>query len=299
MKRSSAIFLAVAALFITTNALAWGPDGHKIVCRIAFQLLDNDAQRAEVDRLTKAYQLPNGLPGYTSFPEACTFADRARGNAQAGTAGWQQFKQFDEWHFFNVPRSVKHVAATFCADNCVVHGVAFHSGQLGQMALGDQKRAEGLLFLGHWVGDIHQPLHVSYADDRGGNQITVHGATFKQTNLHSVWDSGFIGNTEGPAPDAWIAFADRLKSAITPAQQTAWLAVATPLEWADESYAVTITPDVQYCHLTTAGGGSCKGIKKTRKLGNPYQQEFEPDVEQRLQQAGVRLAALIRQNLGK
>src|SRR5258706_7367765 len=107
MKRSSAVLLAVVALFITTNALAWGPDGHKIVCRIAFQLLDNDAQRAEVDRLTKAYQLPNGLPGYTSFPEACTFADRARGNAQAGTTGLQQFKPIDEWDLLNVSRNVQ------------------------------------------------------------------------------------------------------------------------------------------------------------------------------------------------
>lgn len=29
----------------------------------------------------------------------------------------------------------------------------------------DEKRA-ALKFLGHWVGDINQPLHVSFADDR-------------------------------------------------------------------------------------------------------------------------------------
>jgi hypothetical protein len=29
--------------------------------------------------------------------------------------------------------------------------------------------------VGHWVGDIHQPLHVSFEDDRGGNSVLVTG----------------------------------------------------------------------------------------------------------------------------
>jgi S1/P1 Nuclease len=298
MKRYPAFLLAVVVLFAANNGLAWGPDGHKTVCRIAYQLLD-DPQRAEVDRLTKAYKLPNGVkPGYTSFPEACTFADRARGNAQRNLKGWTRFTPFNEWHFLNVPRTVKHVAATFCAGNCVVHGIEFHGSQLANMALGDQKRAEALMFLGHWVGDIHQPLHISYADDRGGNDILVQSSFFTQPKLHMVWDSGFIGHDEGSGTNAWIAFADRLKSGITAAQQTQWLAVTAPIDWADESYAITITPDVQYCKMT-ASGNSCNPIKKPRNLAAPYQNEFQTDVETRLQQAGVRLAGLLKQDLGK
>ena len=285
-------------LFVASNALAWGQDGHRVVCQIAYELLDSDAQRAEVDRLAEAYELPNGLEGYTSFAEACTFADRARSNAVAGTTGWEPFKQFSSWHFLNVPRSVKHVAASYCNDNCVVYAIAFHSSQLGQLTAGDQKRAEALIFLGHWVGDAHQPLHVSFADDQGGNKVTVHSTFFKQTNLHSVWDGGVIGHDEGAATNGWKAYADRLKKKITPEQQTAWLAVTTPLDWSDESYAITTTEDVQYCHFA-ADGTSCDPIHGARKLTSAYQEEFQPDVEQRLQQAGVRLAALIRQNLGK
>jgi hypothetical protein len=33
----------------------------------------------------------------------------------------------------------------------------------------DEAKLEALKFLGHWVGDVHQPLHVSLEDDRGGN----------------------------------------------------------------------------------------------------------------------------------
>jgi hypothetical protein len=84
---------------------------------------------------------------------------------------------------------------------------------------------EALKFIVHFVGDVHQPLHVSRISDRGGNSITVHtnfthpntvqppseqseslnhsllrgvgrgGANtttithHHSTNLHSVWDS--------------------------------------------------------------------------------------------------------------
>jgi S1/P1 Nuclease len=40
--------------------------------------------------------------------------------------------------------------------------------------------------VGHWVGDIHQPLHVSFVDDRGGNNIRVSGQC--AGNLHATWD---------------------------------------------------------------------------------------------------------------
>jgi len=296
MKRSAALLPVIVFLSLATNAFAWGPDGHKIVCRIAYELLDSDAQRAEVDRLVKAYKLPNSLPGYTSFPDACTFPDRARGNAVGGVSGWERFSMFDEWHFLNVPRTVHHVDEKFCHDNCVTHAITFHSHDLGDTTLGDQKRAEAIIFLGHWVGDIHQPLHISYANDQGGNKIPVTGGFYKAVKLHSVWDSGFISKTEGPATDAWIAYADRLKNEITPAKRAEWVAVATPIEWADESYAITTTPDVLYCHWA---GGSCKSSLKPRKLGQAYQDEFNDDVSLRLQQAGARLAELIRTRIGK
>ena len=40
--------------------------------------------------------------------------------------------------------------------------------------------------LGHWVGDIHQPLHVSFDDDRGGNLVAIERPC--KGNLHAVWE---------------------------------------------------------------------------------------------------------------
>jgi hypothetical protein len=41
------------------------------------------------------------------------------------------------------------------------------------------------------VGDVHQPLHAGYGDDRGGNKFQLQ-AFMKGTNLHAVWDTGMI-----------------------------------------------------------------------------------------------------------
>jgi hypothetical protein len=43
----------------------------------------------------------------------------------------------------------------------------------------------------HLIGDLHQPLHVGYGTDRGGNSIEVEFIN-KETNLHKVWDTEII-----------------------------------------------------------------------------------------------------------
>lgn len=50
-----------------------------------------------------------------------------------------------------------------------------------------------LIFLIHFVGDIHQPLHVGKPGDSGGNAIRVNWLG-KKTNLHAIWDTLIILN---------------------------------------------------------------------------------------------------------
>jgi hypothetical protein len=52
-----------------------------------------------------------------------------------------------------------------------------------------ERRILALRFLGHFVGDLHQPLHVGFAQDQGGNLIDVRTSSGGDTRrLHSVWD---------------------------------------------------------------------------------------------------------------
>jgi hypothetical protein len=43
----------------------------------------------------------------------------------------------------------------------------------------------------HLIGDLHQPLHVGYGIDKGGNQMQIN-FNGSGSNLHSFYDSGII-----------------------------------------------------------------------------------------------------------
>jgi organic hydroperoxide reductase OsmC/OhrA len=67
------------------------------------------------------------------------------------------------------------------------------------------------------VGDVHQPLHVSFEDDRGGNNISVGGEC--RGSLHAAWDTCLVSKAVGSEVDA--AATELLKS-ITPAKIEEW-----------------------------------------------------------------------------
>ena len=48
-----------------------------------------------------------------------------------------------------------------------------------------------LRYLTHLLGDVYQPLHAGYLDDKGGNKYQLQ-AFKKGSNLHALWDSGMI-----------------------------------------------------------------------------------------------------------
>ena len=77
-----------------------------------------------------------------------------------------------------------------CANRQSVNAVA-GTVELTLSTATEWEQLESLKYLGHWVGDIHQPLHVSFEDDRGGNDVGVSG-TLCRWNLHAVWDSCII-----------------------------------------------------------------------------------------------------------
>ncbi|OAP16059.1 hypothetical protein AXX17_AT1G62340 [Arabidopsis thaliana] len=65
------------------------------------------------------------------------------------------------------------------------------------------------------MGDIHQPLHVSYASDKGGNTIEVHWYT-RKANLHHIWDSNIIETAEADLYNSALeGMVDALKKNIT------------------------------------------------------------------------------------
>jgi len=109
---------------------------------------------------------------FGSFSDACTWPDHPRQRASE--------------HFLNLPRDSDGLHSESCpgASACVVTAIKKDFEVLSSNNASQAEKLASLKFLGHWVGDIHQPLHVSFEDDRGGNSISVTGIC--GTNLHSA-----------------------------------------------------------------------------------------------------------------
>ena len=66
-----------------------------------------------------------------------------------------------------------HAAGRYGDTACVVTAIKRDFDVLSSNSASQAQKLESLNFLGHWVGDIHQSLHVSIEDDGGGKSILV------------------------------------------------------------------------------------------------------------------------------
>lgn len=258
-----AITLALVAwAAIPTPALGWGPSGHKIVGKIAWRYLTPEA-RQEIANLI----------GERDLVDVANWADYVRSN-RVETA---------PWHFVNVPRSADTVDVNRdCTDQgCVITAINEQAQILGNTDEPELNRVEALKFLVHFVGDIHQPLHVSYEDDHGGNWVEV-DFLGRETKLHRVWDSEMIDERAG---SQWWTLANEIMAWIPEQDASDWRADDDPVTWANESLAYTIEVYDYFSEELTA--------EVVLRYGEEQYLEDVNFVEERLAQAGVRLAALL------
>jgi hypothetical protein len=83
------------------------------------------------------------------------------------------------------------------------------------------------------VGDLHQPLHASDDNDRGGNDKRVSAPGLGAGNLHHFWDSEFVDQFGADAR----SIAANLIGHISKTQQQDW-SHGTPADWAKESFQI-------------------------------------------------------------
>jgi len=262
--------LLVASVF-ATDAYAWGDEGHKVVCQIAFDKVKPSTRTAIV-------KLIQADGEFQSFSDACTWPDHPR--KRAGE------------HFVNLFRDSSALADDCGVSSpCVVTAITQDFAVLSSNTATDAQKAESLKFLGHWVGDVHQPLHVSFGDDRGGNEIRVSGQC--AGNLHSTWESCLVKEAVGGnVQDAAAA----LLNAITPTQVQEWARSNDPKEWANESFKITESVTTKYCVMHDH---SCDHPDGNVRIDQAYIDKNVPIVKEQLQKAGVRLADLLDKALGE
>jgi hypothetical protein len=291
-------------------ALGFGADGHEAVCEVAYRELTPKV-KAEVDRLI-ALDYHDRVK---TFRDSCVWPD---------FVGPIQKARKPE-HYINIPRKWESIWRQKChgADTCLFTGIATDIETLSSEFASDAEKLLALKFLGHWVGDIHQPLHVSYADDRGGNYILVEGVAGckrkGQTKLHAVWDTcipkevmkTLRARQVAPDDDDREAFGMLLHKAVTAAQRAQWRASLSPLQWANESLVIARQAEVGYCTLSSKScrysTGSLAFVKndqagdgmRTFTPTGDYEDRFIALSTERMQAAGVRLGAVLNAILSK
>jgi hypothetical protein len=202
-------------------------------------------------------------------------------------------RQRQSEHFLNLPRDSDGLHSESCpgASACVVTAIKKDFEVLSSSSASQAQKLASLKFLGHWVGDIHQPLHVSFEDDRGGNGVLVTGEC-GTSNLHSAWDACLVLKAVG---DDVSGAATELLKTITPARIESWTHSA-PMDWANESFAIAEQARTKYC---TRQGASCDKPVGKVTIDAAYIAANTPIVREQLQKAGVRLAHMLDTAWGK
>jgi hypothetical protein len=108
----------------------------------------------------------------------------------------------------------------------------------------DADRLKALKWVIHLVGDIHQPLHVGLASDKGGNLFQVR-AFGRGSNLHAVWDSELIRRREGGLPRL-LQDSVSSNSAKSPSDPESWACDSCRLRTSLDFYPVTRVVDEKY-----------------------------------------------------
>lgn len=241
------------------SALAWGVLGHRTVAQLAQKRLTPAAQ-AQVDRLL-------AVTGAHRLADIATWPDELRDlDPELG-------KRTAKLHYINFrSRDCIYDPPRDCAGNqCVVWAIGHYAAILGDRSRSDTERAQALSFVVHFVGDVHQPLHASYRNDKGGNdyQVRWHG---RGTNLHKIWDTTMLNSTGL----SYQALANQLAANAPAVPQ------GTPAQWAEES-----------CRIVRDDGV----YPPTRNIDQAYVVRELPVAEERLREAGARLAALLNREL--
>ncbi len=254
-------------LLTPLQVLAWGYEGHRLVCGIAESYLTEGGRSFLKDVNARGKHLKGGV---LSFSESCLWPDEVKYSTR---------KDSYDFHFLNVnPEAENADLSRDCPGlSCLPVGIQRSLSYLQLAPSGKReegRQAAALRYLGHYIGDLHQPLHISNRQDWGGNKIKVLWFG-NETNLHSVWDSKIIGKV-GLAYERSISF--MLAKEIDPGE-------IDIMAWVDES--LTTARHDAYRHVDG------RMIKMGDSLEDQYFNKNKPIVIQQLVLAGRRLAMII------
>ena len=265
MQRVILSAIAAAIALAPAPALAWGKTGHRVVAAIADTELSGLA-RAHIEQILGRGQ---------SLADVANWPDEMR---SAPGEFWQ--KTATPWHYVTLEGIVYDHAPP---EGDALEALERFTKMLQDPATSLADRQLALRFIVHLVGDLHQPLHVGKCCDHGGNDVKVTWFG-KPTNLHAVWDSQLVDEEQL----SFSELADKLERHMSSDDMIKWSDIS-PRDWIAESAEVR---DSLYPSSVPSSGANNEAVA-IPNLSYAYVYRFTPLMEQRLSEAGVRLAAYL------
>jgi len=247
------------AFFIVPGLLliSWGNIGHRTVGLIAENHLTPQAKT-----------IIKTLIGNETLADVSNWADEIRSN--------QAYRYTGSWHYINLPAGLTFpqfaAAVTSMPPDNAYRAILQYKRVLADPKKSRGERAIALKYLVHLIGDVHQPMHVSHAEDKGGNAI---GVTFlnEADNLHSLWDSGLIEHQH-------LSFK----------QMAADYDTATPVEiekWQNDDLMLWLWESYQISTILY------QETAENPKFDEEYYQSHLPVIKKQIEKAGIRLAGVL------
>jgi hypothetical protein len=266
MKRNIFRVLLLIGLFfyLPFQSKAWGVLGHRIVGEIADKYV-NATARAKIRTIL----------GTESIAMASNWADFIKSDSS--------FRYLNSWHYINLDsglsyNNVKDYLKNDTATD-VYTKINFLVKELKNKKLPKDKKLFYLRLLIHFVGDVHQPMHVSRKSDLGGNTIKVLWFS-EPSNMHRVWDENLIESQQ-------LSYTEYATAINHPGISLRKKWQTQPMvDWFYESYEIS-----EQLHTE---------IKQpNQRLGYEYNFDHIETLNRRLLQGGVRLAALLNKIFDK
>jgi hypothetical protein len=257
-------FIFILTFLLSLNNFAnsnpvWGPTGHRTLGKIAEKHLKKNVKR-------KINKLLNG----ESLAFVSTYADQIKSDNK-------KYGKFYTWHYVNFPFNTDYHESNKNSKGDLITGIEACIKILKDKNSSREDQVFYLKMLVHLIGDLHQPLHVGRAEDKGGNTIQLQWFG-KGTNLHKVWDINMIEEWNM----SYIELANNSKYLTK--NQIINYQKGTVLDWIYESQKLAIQVY-----------GS---VKVGEKLSYRYSYDHFETVRTQLQKGGIRLAKILNDIFG-
>jgi hypothetical protein len=248
--------LSLTGILASTPLFGWGAEGHVLVARLAAAHL-TPAAAAQVQAI---------LGPDATLMSISSWADQVRNSR----------RETGPWHYVDIPINQRRLdMARDCKNgDCVIAKINEFRTVLADSAAPPVQRREALMFLVHFIGDMHQPLHSTDNHDRGGNDVRL-DFFGRNSNLHSVWDSGLLSRM--PAENELFA---AWSKDLSNSHAKKW-GRGTPRGWAEQTHKAGV--QVVYGKLP----------KDHPAVTPQYEKLAQPLIRQQIERAAARLAATL------